>query len=134
MNRKLLLKRFGYFLAIAVIAAVSLYFYLYKGHRDISSEDASFQASAAALATEFEKDLEASNLKYADKTIEAAGKITSIDSSGTQIVLDGKLAATLKDKAAGLKESQAVKLKGRFVGYDDLLGELKMDQCTISEN
>ena len=27
-----------------------------------------------------------------------------------------------------------VKIKGRFIGYDDLLEEVKLDQCLIIEN
>jgi len=32
-----------------------------------------------------------------------------------------------------IKTSKKVTIKGRFVGYDDLFGELKMDQCLIIE-
>jgi hypothetical protein len=35
-----------------------------------------------------------------------------------------------KPKAA-IKAGDAIKIKGRFVGYDDLLEELKMDQVSI---
>jgi hypothetical protein len=32
-----------------------------------------------------------------------------------------------------LQSNQTVKIKGRFVGYDDLMEELKMDQCQLIE-
>ena len=31
------------------------------------------------------------------------------------------------------KVNDSIKLKGRFIGYDDLLGEFKMDECSIVE-
>ena len=38
--------------------------------------------------------------------------------------------AKIEDKA---KMGELVKLKGRFIGYDELFNELRMDQCTIEE-
>ena len=39
----------------------------------------------------------------------------------------------IKEKNTTLKVNDSIKLKGRFIGYDDLLGEFKMDECSIVE-
>ena len=115
-----------------IIAAVGLYFYLYKDHRDIASEKESYLVSANSIYDEFKKDETKSNQKYLDKTIEVYGKISSLDSSTNTIVLDDKLTAVFTDKIpTNTLKLSAIKIKGRFIGYDDLLEELKMDQCVL---
>lgn len=120
-------------LSFIVLAAFCyINFYVYKDHRDINSESASFTVSVIQLHDEFLKDANAGTKKYADKTIETYGIITSLDLESNTIVLDKKLSVTMVDKISGdLKTDQKIKIKGRFVGYDDLLEELKMDQCKI---
>ena len=39
----------------------------------------------------------------------------------------------LKEEINRAKTGELVKLKGRFIGYDELFNELRMDQCTIEE-
>ncbi|RTY87273.1 hypothetical protein [Flavobacterium sp. GT3R68] len=115
-----------------IITCIGLYFYIYKSHRDINSEKESFKVSATSIYTEFIKNETKSNQKYLDKTIEVSGKISGSDPSANVIILDDKLVAVFKDKFPNdLKTLTAVKIKGRFIGYDELLDELKMDQCAI---
>lgn len=117
---------------IVLVIFCCIKFYVYKDHRDINSESASFTVSVTQLHNEFLKDANASTKKYADKTIETYGTITSLDLESNTIVLDKKLSVTMVDKISrDLKIDQKVKIKGRFVGYDDLLEELKMDQSKI---
>lgn len=47
-----------------------IFFYVYKSHRDISSEIASFSISVHQTHNDFINDSEANTKKYADKTIE----------------------------------------------------------------
>jgi uncharacterized protein YxeA len=115
-----------------VLAAVGLYFYVYKDHRDIASEKESYLVSAISIYDEFKKDETKSNQKYLDKTIEVYGKMSSMDLSTNTIVLDDKLTAVFADKIPiNVEKSSVLKIKGRFIGYDDLLEELKMDQCVL---
>jgi hypothetical protein len=37
-------------------------------------------------------------------------------------------------KTDNLSEGQKIKIKGRIIGYDDLLGELKLDKAIILKN
>ena len=121
-------------LAIAVVM-VGIFFYcklLYRNHRDVSIEKAAFTLSVEELHNQFVKNDSIANIKYADKTIEIHGKITAVDLSANSITVDEKLSGVLKDKlTAKIKVASDVKLKGRLLGYDDLLEELKMDQVSI---
>lgn len=120
-------------IAIVILALVGFisYKFIYREHRDISAEEPEFSLTAQKLQNEFTSGDSLANKKYADKTIEVVGIITSIDTAANTIVIDGKLSATLKDKVGSLSQNSPIKVKGRFVGYDDLLEELKMDQTTI---
>ena len=123
-------------IVVVVIVAIAsgLYFYMYKNHRDIASEDASFSIAVKDLEKEFTQNDSLANKKYLDKTIEVYGKMTSVDLATKIIVLDEKMEGTTQQAILqGLTVGKQVKMKGRFIGYDDLLGEFKMDQVTISE-
>lgn len=130
MKKKILL-----LLAVVVVSGVFFgYKFLYHGHRDVSNEDASFTLTVKKLQEEFTANDSLANAKYADKTIGISGKITAIDVASNTITVDEKLSATMKGKLpAGVKPQETVKIKGRFVGYDDLLEELKMDQVTLTK-
>lgn len=115
--------------ALAVIGG-GMYFYMYKGHRDIASEQAHFNVTVAQLLQQFSADPTKANAQYADQTIAVSGVITNVDQPNHLVVIDEKLSVTLKENYTG-KTQQRVDVKGRFVGYDDLLEEFKMDQASI---
>lgn len=128
-------KRIVLILIVLVLLGFAGYSYLYKGHRDIASEKESYLVTANSIFDEFKADEAKANQKYLDKTIEVYGKISSVDLDANSVIIDEKLFAVLKDKIKNgeLMVLSNIKVKGRFIGYDDLLGELKMDQCTIVE-
>ena len=114
--------------------AAGLYFYMYKEHRIIADEDASYSLTVAKLESEFVQNDRLANKKYLDQTIEIYGKISSLDVISNAIVLDEKMFGTCQNAVdQKLKVGKQVKMKGRFIGYDDLLGEFKMDQVSVSE-
>lgn len=129
MRKKLLLLAL-----IILVLASGIYFYAYKGHRDIASESADFVVSVKEMQTEFTTNDSLAFKKYQDKTIEISGKITAIDTESKGITIDEKLFATFKDSLPKeILKGISVKVKGRFLGYDDLLEEFKIDQTSILE-
>lgn len=121
-------------LLVLIVASVSLYFYAYKGHRDIATENADFELTVTALSKEFSENDSLANSKYADKTIEIYGKVSNIDLQSHTIVVDEKLSAVFTDSVLPkINLQEQIKIKGRFVGYDDLLEEFKVDQVTVVE-
>jgi hypothetical protein len=74
------------------------------------------------------------NAKYLDKTVAIRGKISNIDLENKIITVDEKLSARFTDKLPeNIKPQDSITLKGRLVGFDDLLEEIQMDQCTVVE-
>jgi uncharacterized protein (UPF0333 family) len=129
MKKKILL------LAIIVVAIlVVVYFYIYKGHRDVASATTDYVFTVAQLKQEFLANDSLATTKYQDKVIEVNGKITAIETESKSVVLDEKMYASFDQSIPeNVKENQVVKLKGRLLGYDDLLEEFKMDQTSVIE-
>ncbi len=127
-------KKLTYLLLFIVVAAVSLYFYIYKDHRDIATETADFSISVSNLKAEFMANDSIATAKYQDKTIQIEGKLTNVDAESKSVTIDEKLFATfIQNFPNGLTVGKRIKIKGRFLGYDDLLEEFKMDQTVIVE-
>ncbi len=119
-------------LLVLLVAAFVVYKILYKEHRDIASEDVTYTETVAQVFDAFQKDTQKANAKYLDKTIELSGIITNMDPQNKLITVDEKLSARFTNSIPNnLKPRNTVTLKGRVVGYDDLLGEIQMDQCTL---
>ena len=119
-------------LVVLVLVAFFGYNYVYKSHRDISTEEASFSIQVATLANDFKVDENKANEKYLDKTIDINGTVTSFDKESNLLVIDEVLSATLLEKPQKeIVKGQNITIKGRFIGYDELLEEFKMDQVTI---
>jgi hypothetical protein len=121
------------FIAILVIliAAVALYKFAYKDHREISTETTRFTLTVSDLDRAFTANGNTANEKYADKTLEVSGMVTAFDPAANAVVLDEKLSAVLQHQVKDYPLQKSIRIKGRFVGYDDLLDEFKMDQVTI---
>jgi len=120
------------FLFLIALIGTGGFFYIYKSHRDIASEKEDFTMTANAIFSDFQINESKANFKYLDKTIEVSGKISSIDLETKSIVIDEKLFTTFADTIPKISEvNSVIKIKGRFVGYDGLLEEMKMDQCII---
>jgi predicted RNA-binding protein len=114
--------------------AVVVYNYIYQSHRDINNESVTYSVLVEDIYSEFIKNDSLANAKYLDKTVEVSGKITNIDLSNKVITVDGKLFASFKNKLkSDLKINQTIRIKGRLIGFDDLLEELKMDQCVLQD-
>jgi tRNA_anti-like len=128
------MKKIALLLIVFAVIGFGLYFYMYKNHRDIATESPNYSITVNDLQSEFNKDIALSNKKYLDKTIEVSGKITSIDLPNHYIVIDTKMTAFFNDSIFNKVSLQKqVKIKGRFLGYDDLLEEFKMDQISLSK-
>jgi len=111
-----------------------IYKYIYKSHRDISSEEANYAVTVSSLNNEFKQSDSLTLIKYRDKTINLSGKISSIDAASKSIVIDEKMNAIFSDSIPkSIQLNQSISLKGRFIDYDDLLEEFKMDQVSISK-
>ena len=124
-------KKFKIVAILLVVLIIGLFSYNYvmtSGGRDLEKETSEFSVSATAIFGDFSANAEMATKKYLNKAIEITGKVTNITEN--VITLDGKVSCQLQVSEQVNLDSQ-VKIKGRVTGYDDLLEELKLDQCLI---
>lgn len=126
MNRKFRIIVFS-IVAIGITGFTGYNYVMYGGARNLSNEETAFTVSSKSIANEFASNIEMSNKKYLEKAIAVKGTITKI--TGTEVIIDDSIICNLKDFDSTIQKNQVVTLKGRVVGYDDLMGELKLDQC-----
>jgi hypothetical protein len=111
---------------IAVIIVVLGYNYVYQNHRDIASSDATSSFTPSELKVLFTDEDASNDLRALDQVIEVSGIATDV--KATSITLDGEVFIELsKDHDAEI--NQFYTIKGRCLGYDDLLEEVKIDQA-----
>ena len=117
-------------LAFLVIGGIIGYNYIYQDHRDIESEVAEFSMPSSEIALQFSEDVTTAEQKFLNKTIEVSGLITDITTN--DITIDDNVFCQFSNTLeTALDKKDKVKIKGRVIGYDDLLEQVKLDQCTI---
>jgi len=121
-------------LVLIVAAGIIGYNYIYQDHRDIKKEKAAFTVKATDLTAAFQNDETAATEKYLNQTIEVQGQLTGID--GTSLVLENVVFFALSENETVPNQTKLntnVTLKGRCIGYDSLLEEVKLDQASLIE-
>ena len=119
-------RRLIFALALLLLGGYFLYDYVYKDHRNISAEVSKIEIVAPYLLERFKKD-DAASLLNATLTVD--GEITQTE-EGT-ITLDSSVQCSMINGTKGLVKGDKIVIKGRCIGYDDLLEIVKLDQCTI---
>jgi hypothetical protein len=100
-------------------------------HRNAATEKPAYTINAQTLTDEFKKDTTALT-KYIDKAILIKGKITAIE--GTHVSMDNVLCnidSLELPRLAKLTVGQTASFQGRLTTYNDLMGEIDLDQCVI---
>lgn len=120
---------FTILLILAFVAFIG-YQYVYQKHRDISNEKASYEITINDLNSEYSLSWEKANQKFLDKTILITGVVTSIDKTNQSYIIDEKINCNSVENIK-VNVGSIVSVKGRFIGYDELLEEYKLDECSI---
>ena len=119
-------------LLLFIITGISIYLYSYKQHRNIESETAAYAVTVDGLEKEFALNDSLAYIKYQDKTIEVTAVVTAIEPTSKGIVIGEKIFATFEDSVPkDIAIGKTLKIKGRFLGYDELLQEFKIDQSSV---
>lgn len=122
------MKKWFIIILICVIGFLG-YKYVYQDHRNIANESSVYKITAIDISNEFEINPIASENKYLNKTIEVNGKIS--DKNSKNITIDNKVFCQFSSKIPRVLDTNLITVKGRFIGYDDLLEQVKLDQCLI---
>lgn len=129
-------------LLVVLILAVATVFYIYnKPHRDVVDEKAEFSLSVDQMHDEFSSDETAANQKYFNQVVELNGTLTSLKDRGDghfdfvissdNKVANGEIVEISQDQKDLLNKK--VKVKGLFIGYDNLLEEIQLSECTLKK-
>lgn len=127
MNRKKII----IICSVVILLGILGYQYVYKGHRDISSEDAVATLSVAQLNEQYTQSAEKTTQKFLDQTIVIYGKVTSSDLKTKNLLIDNGVDVTLTVAEAVPTAGAEVRVKGRYVGFDDLLEQHKIVDATL---
>ncbi|WP_296311834.1 OB-fold protein [Winogradskyella sp. UBA3174] len=117
-------------LIILIITAVIAYNYIYQDHRNIENESAEFEMTSNKIAQLFSENAIASEQKFLNKTIEVSGLISELNTN--EITIDDKVFCQFTNEIkSSFVDNYKIKIKGRVIGYDNLLEQVKLDQCKI---
>ncbi|AUC13730.1 hypothetical protein BTO06_00570 [Tenacibaculum sp. SZ-18] len=126
-----LLKNYNKLILVSFILIVGFFGYNYVFKKADTTEDIeiSFEGSSKDLLLKLSKSAD----KLNSKVVLIEGKVSSINDEG--IIIDEMVFCQFTDvqSTQKLKESQTVKIKGIIIGYDDLLNELKLNQCILKD-
>jgi hypothetical protein len=122
----------GILFVVILLVAISINYVFHGGARDLASEKVAFTVSSKDIILEFASNVTSATKKYSDKAISISGKVTAV--SDSIITIDQTIICNFKSPDSNIKKEQSISVKGRLVGFDDLMGELKLDQCSINKN
>jgi len=122
-----------YFPIFIIFFAIAVYFVWNKPHKDYSTTEADITVNSSNFINEFKTNSTLSAEKYLNQIILVNGNIT--DKLTKSIVLDNGIVCTLDSSSSKALElvqiNNEVSIKGRFVGFDDLFEEIRLDHCFI---
>lgn len=113
---------------LLLATSVLLYNYVYQDHRNIETEQPEYVINVESIIDEFENNTKKAEEKYINKTIQLSGIITEINSNN--LTLNNSVFCQFSENHSE-KVNSEIKIKGRCIGYDDLLEQVKLDQCII---
>ena len=105
------------------------YNYLFPDHRTINQEEALFNVEASILFDEFIDNSKQAEYKYLNQTITVFGVISSFNTEN--IMINNKIFCKFDNIVNKININDSIVVKGRCIGYDELLEEIKLDQCSI---
>ena len=122
-----------YFPLLIILLAIAVYFVWNKPHKDYSNMKTDITISSLNFINEFKANSTLATEKYLNQIIFVSGNTT--DKLTKSVVLDNGIVCTLDSsslKALGLIQiNNEISIKGRFVGFDDLFEEIRLDHCFI---
>jgi len=114
-------------LLFGIVAAYAVFQYSMQPPAKIESKTVDFTGTSDEFLSKVTTDFSA----WQDKVVVITGNITNSDPNG--VTLSNQIFCQFREDVdkTGIKENQTITLKGRVIGYDDLLEEVKLDQCII---
>ena len=116
-----------------ILFLITVYAVWNKPHKNFSSTKPNITIDSSNFINEFKTNSTSATEKYLNQIILVNGYVT--DKLTKSVILDNGIVCTLDSssfKALGLIQiNNEVSIKGRFVGFDDLFEEIRLDHCFI---
>lgn len=115
---------------VVALTVFTVYKYSMQPPAKIESKKVDFSGSSDDFLAKVKQDFSV----WQDKVVVLSGSITNSDENG--VTLSNQIYCQFRndvDKTSSMEVNQQIKIKGRVIGYDDLLEELKLDQCIIQQ-
>ncbi len=130
-DRKQIIRGGALFLTL-VLACLVYNLTFNSKHRVISEEQADFVLEAKDLQASFSTNEQEALTQYLDRVLQLSGQVTEVE--GASVVLDDRVQVNfLEGTTESYNTGQELTVKGRCVGYDELLLQVKVDQATSLE-
>ena len=118
---------------IFIVLLIIVYAVWNKPHKNYSNTKPNITIDSSNFINEFKTNSTLATEKYLNQIILVSGNVT--DTLTKSVVLNNGIVCTfdsLSLKALGLIQiNNEVSIKGRFVGFDDLFEEIRLDHCFI---
>ena len=118
---------------IFILILIIVYAVWNKPHKNYSNTKPNITIDSSNFINEFKTNSTLATEKYLNQVILVNGNVT--DRLTKSVVLNNEIVCTLDSsslKALGLIQiNNEVSIKGRFVGFDDLFEEIRLDHCFI---
>ena len=118
---------------IFIVLLIIVYAVWNKPHKNYSNTKPNITIDSSNFINEFKTNSTLATEKYLNQIILVKGNVT--DRLTKSVVLNNGIVCTLDSsslKALGLIQiNDDVSIKGRFVGFDDLFEEIRLDHCFI---
>lgn len=119
-----------FFIVLISILSIVYFTYreMYKPHKTIESQEVFYKGTATSLL----KQVAESPEKWNNKIVEIEGKVTSSDTIG--LMLNSSIYCQRNNAfKTVLMTGKTHTFKGRVIGYDDLLEEIKLDKVILKK-
>ncbi|CAM1342554.1 hypothetical protein [Tenacibaculum amylolyticum] len=123
-------KTFLFVVVLAIGTMYGAYQYIFQPPKTITNSTIDFNGSASSLLSEVTQN----PTQWQNKIVSITGKITSVDSQG--FILEENIFCQVDTtiNIKNIQQNQTITTKGFVIGFDDLLNELKLNQCIILTN
>ena len=132
INKKITWSLLRILIPLFIIGLTIIYFTYNKPHKDFNKTPLQFTIESKKLISFYQNSSEDANTKYLDKIILITGTITDLEEN--IIILDNGIVCTL-DPSQKIDDQifsgSEISIKGRCIGYDDLLEEIRVDHSFV---
>ena len=113
-------------LIIAVGSLVAYNVIAAKGY-DVPYEQPAFTTTSKEITNQFKASSKSANQKYYKKVIVIKGIVSEIH--GNSVIIGDSIVCLMRETNPAIKTNQSVSIKGRYIGFDDFMGEIRFDNC-----